>query len=149
MRATDLYEIIQEELTAVEEKLGSVWMQGSSAGPSMLDDLLGHVLETPGKRTRPAITILASRFHPHDHDLPMIMATAVELLHIATLVHDDTVDNSAVRRGKATVSSRWGRNIAVLVGRLPLRHVRHIRMRHQERPGHPAVLGDHHGAFKG
>ena len=53
---------------------------------------------------------------PHDHDLPMIMATAVELLHIATLVHDDTVDNSDVRRGKATVSSRWGRNIAVLVG---------------------------------
>ena len=70
----------------------------------------------PGKRTRPAITILASKFHPHDHDLPQIMATAVELLHIATLVHDDTVDNSDVRRGKATVSSRWGRNVAVLVG---------------------------------
>ena len=149
MRATDLYEVIQEELGAVEEKLGTVWMQGSSAGPSMLDDLLGHVLETPGKRTRPAITILASRFHPHDHDLPLIMATAVELLHIATLVHDDTVDNSAVRRGKATVSSRWGRNIAVLVGDYLFATSRHIRVRHQERPGHPAVLGDHHGAFKG
>ena len=56
------------------------------------------------------------KFHPYDHDLPLIMATAVELLHIATLVHDDTVDNSDVRRGKATVSSRWGRNVAVLVG---------------------------------
>ena len=99
------------------ERLASVWMQeGSRADPSMLDGILGHVLDAPGKRTRPAITILASKFHPYDHDLPLIMATAVELLHIATLVHDDTVDNSDVRRGKATVSSRWGRNVAVLVG---------------------------------
>ncbi len=117
MRATDLYEPIQAELREVEERLASVWMQeGSRADPSMLDGILGHVLDAPGKRTRPAITILASKFHPYDHDLPLIMATAVELLHIATLVHDDTVDNSPVRRGKATVSSRWGRNVAVLVG---------------------------------
>ena len=100
----------------MERRLESVWKRGSSAGPELLDGILGHVLEAPGKRTRPAITILASRFHPHEHDLPQIMATAVELLHIATLVHDDTVDNSPVRRGRATVSSRWGKNVAVLVG---------------------------------
>ena len=117
MSTVDLYEPIQAELREVEERLASVWMQeGSRADPSMLDGILGHVLDAPGKRTRPAITILASKFHPYDHDMPLIMATAVELLHIATLVHDDTVDNSDVRRGKATVSSRWGRNIAVLVG---------------------------------
>ena len=117
LSTVDLYEPIQAELKEVEERLAGVWMQeGSRADPSMLDGILGHVLDAPGKRTRPAITILASKFHPYDHDLPLIMATAVELLHIATLVHDDTVDNSDVRRGKATVSSRWGRNVAVLVG---------------------------------
>ena len=116
VNTTDLYEPIQTELRDVELRLAGVWMQGASQAPSMLDGILNHVLEAPGKRTRPAITILASKFHPHDHDLPQIMATAVELLHIATLVHDDTVDNSDVRRGKATVSSQWGRNIAVLVG---------------------------------
>ena len=44
------------------------------------------------------------------------MATAVELLHIATLIHDDTVDKADVRRGKATASNLWGNNIAVLLG---------------------------------
>ena len=116
MNVTDLYAPIQPELLDVERRLEGVWKRESSAGPELLDGILGHVLEAPGKRTRPAITILASRFHPHDQDLPQIMATAVELLHIATLVHDDTVDNSPVRRGKATVSSRWGKNVAVLVG---------------------------------
>ena len=44
------------------------------------------------------------------------MATAVELLHIATLIHDDTVDNSDTRRGRATISSTWGKDIAILLG---------------------------------
>ncbi len=77
---------------------------------------LGHILGTPGKRVRPAITLLASSFCPHDEEATETMATAVELLHIATLIHDDTVDDSDLRRGKATVSSLWGRKKAVLVG---------------------------------
>lgn len=116
MNTLSLYEQIQDELEAVEEKLGAIGMESSVAEPSLLMELLGHILEAPGKRTRPAITILASKFHPYDHDLPMIMAAAVELLHIATLIHDDMVDNSPTRRGKATVSSKWGENVAVLLG---------------------------------
>ncbi len=116
MNTSSLYEQIQDELKAVEEKLSAIGSESSVAEPSLLVDLLGHILEAPGKRTRPAITILASKFHPHDNDLPIIMAASVELLHIATLIHDDTVDNSAVRRGKATVSNKWGENVAVLLG---------------------------------
>jgi heptaprenyl diphosphate synthase/octaprenyl-diphosphate synthase len=116
LNTLSLYEQIQDELEAVEEKLSTIGRQSSVAEPSLLMELLGHVLEAPGKRTRPAITILASKFHPYDHDLPMIMAAAVELLHIATLIHDDMVDNSATRRGKATVSNKWGENVAVLLG---------------------------------
>ncbi|MDP6102104.1 MAG: polyprenyl synthetase family protein, partial [Dehalococcoidia bacterium] len=116
MNTLSLYEQIQDELEAVEEKLSVIGRQSSVAEPSLLIELLGHVLEAPGKRTRPAITILASKFHPHDHDLALIMAAAVELLHIATLIHDDTVDNSAVRRGKTTVSNKWGANVAILLG---------------------------------
>jgi geranylgeranyl pyrophosphate synthase len=110
------YEPILEELNAVELKLVDLGRQSTEVSLSTLGDILGHVLETPGKRVRPAITVLASKFHPHNHDLPLIMATAVELLHIATLIHDDTVDNSSVRRGKATVSSKWGKEVAVLLG---------------------------------
>ena len=116
MNTLSLYELIQDEIEAVEEKLSAIGRQNSIAEPSLLMELLGHILEAPGKRTRPAITILASKFHPYDHNLPIIMAGAVELLHIATLIHDDMVDNSPTRRGKATVSSKWGENVAVLLG---------------------------------
>ena len=116
MNTLSLYELIQDDLEAVEYKLKSKASERSVDDPLLLVNLLEHVIETPGKRTRPAITILSSKFHDHDNELPIVMAGAVELLHIATLIHDDTVDNSTTRRGKATVSSKWGEKIAVLLG---------------------------------
>ena len=116
MSNADLYGPIQQDLRIVEGKLSAIAVQAPHAPHVFEGNLLGHVLEAPGKRTRPAITLLASKLHPHDNDFPQIMAAAVELLHIATLIHDDTVDNSTVRRGLATVSSSWGENVAVLLG---------------------------------
>ena len=116
MNNTDLYAPIQEDLRLVESKLSGIAEQAPHSPQVFAGNLLGHVLEAPGKRTRPAITLLAAKLHAHDNDSPQIMAAAVELLHIATLIHDDTVDNSAVRRGLATVSSSWGENVAVLLG---------------------------------
>lgn len=107
-----IYEPVQETLERVRDRISDL----GNAQPPYLSGLLDHVLETGGKRIRPAITLLASKFHPRDDRIIEVMAAAVELLHIATLIHDDTVDNSDTRRGKATLSSLWGRNIAVLVG---------------------------------
>ncbi|MFQ5873808.1 MAG: polyprenyl synthetase family protein [Dehalococcoidia bacterium] len=107
-----LYEPIKEELLQVREQLRSV----KRVDFPDLAEMLNHILDSSGKGTRPAITILASKFHPHDPQPLILMASAVELLHIATLIHDDTVDKAAIRRGRPTVSSRWGENIAVLVG---------------------------------
>ena len=107
-----MYEPVQEGLEHVKENLHGMVDPSSE----FLAELLDHVLEPTGKRVRPAITLLASSFHPHDERVIEIMATAVELLHIATLIHDDTVDNSDIRRGKATVSRVWGPNAAVLLG---------------------------------
>ena len=107
-----LYAPIKEELSRVEERLRDL----SNISTPYLDELLEYVLQTGGKRVRPAITLLSAGFHPYDHDFPIIMATAVELLHVATLIHDDTVDDSPLRRGKATVSGVWGKNAAVLLG---------------------------------
>ena len=112
MQATSIYSPIQEQLQRVEERLKGV---GEVPFPYLVD-LLDHVLDTTGKRARPALTLLAGGFHPNDGEKLETMATAVELLHIATLIHDDTVDNSDVRRGKATVSNLWGRNVAVVLG---------------------------------
>ena len=62
------------------------------------------------------VSLLSAGFGNNDPKNVEKMATAVELLHIATLVHDDTVDDSNFRRGKATISNLWGDNTAVLIG---------------------------------
>ena len=111
-RTSLIYEPVKEDLARVEERLRNL----SDVGTRLLPDLLDHVLQSGGKRVRPAVTLLAAGFYPKGDDLPITMATAVELLHIATLIHDDTVDDSQLRRGKATVSGLWGSNVAVLVG---------------------------------
>ena len=112
MQTVSTYGPIQEGLERVKARLLAVGDVASRHQAAILD----HALETTGKRVRPAITLLASNFHPHDARVIKTMASAVELLHIATLIHDDTVDNSDIRRGKATVGSIWGRNAAVLIG---------------------------------
>ncbi|MDA0734645.1 MAG: polyprenyl synthetase family protein [Chloroflexi bacterium] len=111
-RAIAIYAPIQSRLNRVEERLRNL---DDEAIPD-LHTLLDYVLSSGGKRVRPAITLLASDFYAHDDEKPIIMSAAIELLHLATLVHDDTVDNSDLRRGKATVSHQWGKHIAVLFG---------------------------------
>ena len=111
-RTSPIYGPVIHELSLVDEQLSRV---AATEGGS-LGELLSYVIDVGGKRIRPAVTLLCARFHPNDQTLPVIMATAIELLHMATLIHDDTVDNSSLRRGKATISSTQGRNVAVLLG---------------------------------
>ena len=112
MRASEIYTPVRESLDRVERNLLDV----SRLDFPFLTELLGHVLASKGKRLRPTIALLASRFSQHDHETTEKMATAVELLHIASLIHDDTVDGSATRHGRATISSLWGRDVAVQTG---------------------------------
>ncbi len=107
-----IYAPIQERLEKVEHRLKEL----AGVNFAFLSEMLTHVYGSTGKRARPAITLLAASFHPHDEYKSEVMATAVELLHIATLIHDDTVDESDTRRGRATISSLYGKDIAVLVG---------------------------------
>lgn len=111
-QATSIIEPVRERLDRVQQNLKGM------ADPrfQFLSQQLDHVFDSVGKKLRPAITLLTSSFYEHDPKVTEQMATAVELLHIATLIHDDTVDDSDIRRGKATLSSLWGRNVAVLVG---------------------------------
>ena len=107
-----IYAPVQERLISVEDRLRGM----ANVEFPFLSDLLTHVYCSSGKRVRPALALLASGFHPHDELKSEIMATAIELLHIATLIHDDTVDESDFRRGRTTISSMYGKDIAVLVG---------------------------------
>ena len=115
-----IYEPVADDLQAVIAEIATIADRAPENSPEQADDLdaqLGHVLATPGKRVRPALTLLASRlFGEGRGEMQIKMATAVELLHIATLVHDDTVDHADTRRGHQTASKLWGRNVAVLIG---------------------------------
>jgi geranylgeranyl pyrophosphate synthase len=106
------YEPIREELSRVGESVASV----VSSAPREMREPLAHAIVGSGKRVRPAITILASRLRSTASESPIQMGAAIELLHLATLIHDDTVDNADVRRGRATLSSIWGPEVAILVG---------------------------------
>jgi len=108
-----IYEPIGPELRRVADNL-SVLADG--AGLSGDDRLVAHAVVSGGKKVRPALTLLASKVYGGDPAKPITMATAVELLHIATLIHDDTVDRAETRRGRATVSNEWGGKVAVLLG---------------------------------
>lgn len=117
--AESVYAPVEAELQLVIANLASVSAErnGDVGSDGAIEARLAHVLATTGKRVRPAITLLASLlWDKQDHEKAVTMATAVELLHIATLVHDDTVDSADQRRGHATASNLWGDRIAVLLG---------------------------------
>jgi len=81
-----------------------------------LAELLGYSLKSGGKGIRPALTLLCGKLYRYNLDTLLPMAAAVELLHVATLVHDDAIDKSPVRRGRATIFKVWGEDKAVLLG---------------------------------
>jgi geranylgeranyl pyrophosphate synthase len=112
MNLSDIYQPVQKDLKKVEQSLEEI----ADADFFLLAQLLAYTLKTGGKRVRSALTLLSGKFYVYEPALLVPMAAAIELLHTATLVHDDIVDNSPVRRGKPTVSRAWGENSALLLG---------------------------------
>ena len=112
MTILSLFEPIRSELEVVEEELH----QAADAQHEELAEVLGYLLDSGGKRIRPALVILASKFHDHDSTRVLPLAAAVEMLHTATLVHDDLLDGSLLRRGKSTLNAKLGAGAVILVG---------------------------------
>jgi geranylgeranyl pyrophosphate synthase len=78
--------------------------------------MLDHVLAGSGKRIRPALALLAGTFGDYDLDRLVPVAASIELLHTATLVHDDVIDNAATRRGRATAKGLYDNAVSVMIG---------------------------------
>lgn len=112
MAATALFGPVVQDLSEVEEVIA----EASQVDYPVLASLLEHILRKPGKRLRPALVLLSAGFH--DYQLPRLkyLAAAIELLHTATLVHDDLIDNAATRRGAPTLHSLVDGRATVLVG---------------------------------
>lgn len=112
MDLNHIYEPVREDLTKVEERLRSL----SKVDFAWLSKLLDYSLQGGGKRIRPIMALLSGKFYDYSFDCLLPMTMSVELTHLATLVHDDTIDNSAVRWGRSTANTLWGTEQAVLLG---------------------------------
>lgn len=111
-RLREIYRGIEADLDAVEAEIRKF---GRNTNP-LIAEVNAYLLEGGGKRVRPALLILASRlfdYHGRDH---IFWSAIIETIHTASLVHDDIVDNAALRRGRNTVHAKWGSNITVLLG---------------------------------
>jgi len=75
-----------------------------------------HIVGGGGKRLRPALLLLASKLLRYDGYRDVVYGAVVEFIHTATLVHDDIIDEAAVRRGRTSINYRWGNHLSVLVG---------------------------------
>jgi octaprenyl-diphosphate synthase len=107
-----LHGLVAADMAAVDrlihERLGS-------AVP-LIPDLARHLVDSGGKRLRPLLTIAAARLNGYSGSEHIKLAAAVEFIHTATLLHDDVVDVSALRRGKIAANVVWGNKSSVLVG---------------------------------
>ena len=103
---------VADGLALVEDGLRSA----AKAHQSVLGDAAAHLMEAGGKRFRPTLVLLAAQFGNTSDPRIVPAAVAVELTHLATLYHDDVMDEAAVRRGSDSANSRWGNTVAILTG---------------------------------
>ena len=83
---------------------------------SLIPELARHIIAAGGKRVRPILTLLSARLCGYRGTRQLGLAACVEFIHTATLLHDDVVDDSGLRRGSATANAVWGNKAPVLVG---------------------------------
>ena len=112
MKTLSIFEPIREELELLEERL----REAVGVEYSLLRHILDYLLDSGGKRVRPALVILASKFHGSDVEKVLSLAASVELLHTATLVHDDLLDGSLLRRGNPTLNTSLSTEVVILMG---------------------------------
>jgi octaprenyl-diphosphate synthase len=107
-----LASLVEPDIASVDEVLHA----RMNSDVPLIPQLGSHLVDSGGKRLRPLITLAAARLFGYRGDAHVKLAGAVEFIHTATLLHDDVVDESALRRGRAAANVIWGNKPSVLVG---------------------------------
>lgn len=106
------FDLVSPSLLEVEERIRR---QAKSFDPGVVG-YVDYACESRGKRIRPALVLLMAEATGKTHDGHLDIAVVVELIHLATLVHDDIMDGAGTRRGQPTVFAKWGAELSVLLG---------------------------------
>lgn len=112
----DIIEKIHHDLKDEVVKLNSLIINCLKSDEELIERIGKYLLEAGGKRIRPILTILTSKIFDYQGDSHIKLAGAVEFIHTATLLHDDVVDDSTMRRFKPTANVIWGSKTSILVG---------------------------------
>lgn len=118
MKLEEIYQPIRREMSAIERMIR---VKMDSSGNAAILEISNYLLSSPGKRLRPAMVTLSARAvlrgRPAGVSRQVIkIASAVELIHLASLIHDDVVDHSQMRHNKPTINSRWGEDVSLILG---------------------------------
>jgi len=107
-----LHALVADDMAATDRMIHA--RMGS--GVALIPELSKHLIDSGGKRLRPMLTLAAAQLGGYTGDKHVNLAAAVEFIHTATLLHDDVVDASTLRRGKVAANLVWGNKATVLVG---------------------------------
>lgn len=111
------FDEIRDLISSDLERLQKIIKQSLSSNSPLLNEIVDKYLETKGKQIRPIIVVLSAKFFGAEvSDGVLCGAASVELLHNASLIHDDVIDETKQRRGHDTINNTWDNHIAVLVG---------------------------------
>jgi octaprenyl-diphosphate synthase len=108
----DIAQLVDDDLAKVEE----LFEEQVRSDVPLVGEIARYIREGGGKRIRPALLLLAGRACGQGGERAILLASVVEFIHTATLLHDDIIDGATVRRGRRSVNSRWGNDITVLLG---------------------------------
>jgi octaprenyl-diphosphate synthase len=114
MNLAQIRALVADELAATDQLI----LNSLNSDIPLASTIADHIVESGGKRLRPLIGLLTAKALNCQGDNHIKLAAIVELLHTATLLHDDVIDDSDMRRGKPTASNKWGNEASVLVGDL-------------------------------
>lgn len=106
------YSDIENDLVKVKD----IMLENVKCSEKNIESALISLIDSGGKMLRPAFLILASKFGESNSDKIYNLGAVVEMLHMATLIHDDIIDDASLRRGDETIQSRYGKNYAVFMG---------------------------------
>ncbi|WP_226679719.1 heptaprenyl diphosphate synthase component II [Sutcliffiella horikoshii] len=112
MKLKMMYSFLNNDLQIIENELEAT-IQTERA---LLQEASLHLLQAGGKRIRPVFVLLAAKLGTYDIHKVKNVAVALELMHMASLVHDDVIDDAELRRGKATIKAKWDNRIAMYTG---------------------------------
>ena len=108
----EVFDLIRDDLALVEDELAR---QSDTAFPAV-SEVAAYLLGGGGKRLRPALLLLSASYAGRKDRSAIRLAAVVELLHSATLIHDDVIDSAGTRRGRPSANARWGNHRSVLTG---------------------------------